>query len=215
MTNRPARHHATTAAAVSAALLTLLTGCNSERSQAAAPVVTTATPSPTQPTATPTATETPATPQEKAIIAAEQAVRDYYAVMDRLGSNPAANPAQLRTVAVSTGLIDANNEVAFRRSKKQRQIGRTAVVYMRPTKVDLAFRPNKRPAPDIPVVELNICYDVSGVNVVDSSGRSVVTAARKDKALAHMGVTNYDWPNPHGWKIGYMTVKGDACPASS
>lgn len=208
------RTHTATAAAA-AVLLAVLTGCNSS-SEAAPPVLqsasSTVTPSAAV-TPSPTAT-TPPTPEEAAVTQAKEAVRAYFSAMDQLSANTTADTAVLKNVAVSTGLIDAQNQISFGRGEDQRQIGDTRIASIQPKSVDLTMDLKRRPAPKVPVVQLNVCYDVSAVNVVDSTGKSVVTAGRRDQALAILGMTNYDYPNPTGWKVGYQTIKGDPCPAS-
>lgn len=209
--SRAYTHTATAAAAV--ALLAALAGCGSS-SEAAPPVLQSASPtvSPSG-TATPSpAATTPPTPEEAAIAQAEKAARAYFSVMDQLSANTTADTAVLKTVAVSTGLIDAQNQISFGRGEDQRQVGNTRLASIQAKSVDLTLDLTQRPAPKVPIVQLDVCYDVSAVNVVDSTGKSVITAARKDKALAVLGMTNYDYPEPSGWKVGYQTIKGDPCP---
>lgn len=208
MTRRPQRH---AVAVAGAALLAALAGCSSD-SEAAPPVVQTISPSAT-PSSTPSPTPTktaPATAQEQAAIAAQQAVRKYYSVMDALGTDPAADMEPLKSVTVSTGLAEANNEVWSDRSQQFRQIGTTRVVGLTVRSVDLTLKATKQP-PVIPVVEVEACYDVSAVNVVDAAGRSVITAERLDQGLQEFRVVNYDYPDPAGWKVGYTAAKGKAC----
>lgn len=202
-------------AALSAAVLALLAalgGC-SNSSQAAPPVVTTttssATPSPT-PVASPSATP-PVTPEQAAVAQAEAVLRRYYATMNQLGIDPTADPGVLKELATGTGLVDAENQIGSQRQKGRRQIGELRLVSVTPRQVDLRFDPKLKPAPQIPVVQFDVCYDVSGVNVVDATGKSVVTADRRDRALAVPGIVNYNWPDPSGWKVGYETIKNEPC----
>ena len=207
--NRVRTHTAT--AATAAALLAALAGCNSS-SEAAPPVVKsaspTASPSPT-PSPSPVATS-PATPEQQASVLAQQMVHQYLLVTDQLGADPSGDPAVLKTVAVGSSLVEANNVVINSRAKARHQIGDTAVVSMAVGKVDLRLDAQKQP-PVIPTVTVSICYDVSGLNVVDVTGKSVVTAERKNRALETFGVVNYNYPDPKAWRVAYTTVKGNPC----
>jgi hypothetical protein len=151
------------------------------------------------------------TAEEKAAEQAKQAALRYYRVMNQLGTDPRADEDIVKTVAISSGLIDAYNKIDFNRSRHQRQIGALRVASMKVTSIDLTFKPRSTP-PEIPVVELDVCYDVSKVDVVDETGKSVVQPTRKDRAISHLGVANYDWPRPDGWKVAYSEVKGEPCP---
>jgi hypothetical protein len=147
------------------------------------------------------------TAEEKAAEQAKDAALEYYRVMDHVAADPRADTDLVRTVSIGTGLNDALNRVAFNRSKQQRQIGTTQIPWMKVRSVDLTFKP-KSQHPEIPVVQLDVCYDVSKVNVVDETGKSVVLPTRKNRALEQLGVANYQWPNPHGWKVAYSVIKG-------
>lgn len=207
--NRVRTHTAT--AATAAALLAALAGCNSA-SEAAPPGVKTASPSaspsPTS-SSSPVATA-PATAEQQAAVLAQQTVHQYLLVTDQLGADPSGDPAVLKTVAVGSSLVEANNAVINSRAKARHQIGGTAVVSMTVDRVDLRLDAQRQP-PVIPTVAVKICYDVSGLNVVDGTGKSVVTTERKDRALEVFGVANYNYPDPKGWRVAYTTVKGDPC----
>jgi len=142
---------------------------------------------------------------------AQVAVADYYQVLNELSADPGADLSILKDVAISSGLVDAETEVNFDRSRDRRQIGATKVASISVTNVTLQFAPDTTP-PTIPTVQLDVCYDVSEVDVVDINGDSVVKSDRPDTGLARLGVANYDWPEPTGWKIAFSEVKGDACP---
>ncbi len=209
MTRRPEPPAITAATALAAAvLLTALTGCNGD-SQAAQIPSTSSTPTSATPSPTPTVTKA-ATPEEAAIAQAQQAVRNYYDIYNKVSLDPAASLALLKTVAISTGLITTNIIVNDGRAKKQRQTGTTEIASMQVNDVTLTNNPKNQP-PQIPTVQIDVCYDVSGVKLVDASGKSVVAPTRKSRALARMGVTNYAWPNSKAWKVGWVEVKGEPC----
>lgn len=206
------RSHSTTALA-GVVLLAALSGCSSS-SEAAPPIVRSATPSiSSSPSATPSPTATaPPTPEEQATSQAQQAVRSYYEVTDRLGADATPDLEALRTVSTGTALNDARNQLISHQTQGWKQIGGTRVVAMTPTSISLVNKPSQQP-PQVPTVKIDVCYDVSGLNVVDASGKSVVAARRQDKALAEMGVSNYAWPSAQGWKVAYTVITEKPCGA--
>lgn len=163
---------------------------------------------PSTTTASPTTT-TPS-PEDQAIAEATPVVHDYYRVMDELASDPTMDLARLEEVTISAGLGEAKTEIVFGRSKGYRSVGTTELVSVNPTDVTLEFKPNDQP-PDIPTVSFDVCYDVSGVDVVDATGKSVVLPERPEQALTRLAVSNYDWPAPEGWKVSGIEVKGEQC----
>jgi hypothetical protein len=215
MTRRSTRWRRRAAAGVTAAgLLALTAACNTGSPEATTGTEPTA--SPTPPSAvTPSGSPTPAPtesldPEERAIQQAEDALREFYRATDMLGANPNASLARLKQVAVSRELYEQRREFREQRMDRHRQIGRIKIAEMEVTDIDLTNRPKQQP-PEIPFVEIDICYDVTDVNVVDESGESVVLPSRRERAKAEFGVVNYDWPDPDGWRVGYSTVMGQPC----
>ncbi|MEV0949064.1 hypothetical protein [Promicromonospora sp. NPDC050249] len=45
----------------------------------------------------------------------------------------------------------------------------------------------------VPTVQIDVCYDVSEIDVVDAHGNSVVPADRPDRAWERLQVANYDY----------------------
>lgn len=204
-----ARTHTAAVTAAGAALLGALAGCNSS-SEAAPPIVKTTRPSPSS-TASPSQTaSTPATPEEQAVAQAQQAVRSYWQVTDQLGVQANVDLDSLRTISTGTALNDARNQLLSQQKQGWKQVGSTRLVSMDATAVSFLNKPAQQP-PQVPHVDLDVCYDVSGVNVVDTAGRSVVSAHRPDKALAKMGVVNYQWPSTQEWKVAYTTFTEKPC----
>lgn len=213
MTNRHSRRTTTALAASATAVLLALTSCSTPDNDAPPLPTASDTPTASEPSTTtapsPTATM-PASPEEQAVADAEAAARRYYAVMNELISNPTADENKIKDVTVATGQVDAYNRVDFNRSRGQQQIGDATIVDITSTLKTLEFEPTQQP-PTVPTVEIAVCYDVSAVNVIDASGKSVVTADRKDRAVERLVVTNYSWPDKAGWKVASSEVKGEAC----
>ena len=180
-----------------------LTACQSDPEAAPTPTPTLTT---TSPTPTPSPTEASKSPEDVATAAAEKAVHDYYAMTDASRQNPDTfNPDDLKKVAVGTALADAQNSLAYTLSNEQRQTGSTKVTEITRTSVDL------NPSDDVPVVELRVCWDVSGLNVVDKDGKSVVPADRAPLGVQRVGVANYDYPSGP-WLVAFTEWKdGEKC----
>jgi hypothetical protein len=139
----------------------------------------TATPTTTSPTPTATATATPPSEAEAASQAAEAKVREYYDVRDQLRTDPTAPLRLLRTVAISVEL-DAQQRL-FKRERSQGlvQTGQTRIDELVVQSVDLDNSDPK--AGRVPTVQVDVCYDVSDVDVVDADGNSVVPTDRPDR----------------------------------
>lgn len=119
----------------------------------------TASPSPT-PTPTPTASEA----------AAIARARGYAAMLDKLSSNPKANLDELSTVARGKAADKWRQIILDDRSAGHRQTGSTK----------LTLISAKAGSSDQQWV-VTMCLDVSGVDVVDRDGKSVVTKNRPDR----------------------------------
>lgn len=153
------------------------------------------------PSASPTPSPTPESPEQAAITAAKQAIPRYLEVRDRALSEPlAADPEQFKKVAISIGLNDLNNQLAAYRSQGLRVVGASTVVSMGNPRVTLKNNPKITP-PDIPTVQLDVCYDTTKTDVVDEAGKSTVPEDWPDRLLERVSVSNYSYPDPEQWKV--------------
>lgn len=201
--------------ALTSTLLAATAGCSSssEASPTTGPVAETPSAAQSTPTAPSSSPSRSRNLDDQAIEQAERAARDYYVLVDQLGANTddVNDPLpRLKTVAVGGGLNDARTTVMTYRTNRWRRIGTPSIALVKATDVDLTFKPKKRP-PEIPTVRFNLCYDVSSVDVLDESGKSVVTADREDQTLERVWVSNYNWPDPRGWKVASTESKGEPC----
>lgn len=198
--------------AAAAALFAALAGCNSS-SGAAASIIKSGSPT-SSPSAAPSPTSsapaTPVTPEDQAAALAQQAVRSYYTVTDQLGLTADANLEALRSVTIGSALNDARNQLLSHQKQGWKQIGTTRLLSLNANSVSLVNKPTQQP-PLVPTVKVDVCYDVSDLNVVDATGKSVISAQRQDKALAEMGVANYQWPSAQGWRVAYTVITEKPC----
>lgn len=171
-------------------------------------------PSSTSPSS-PTTSASPSSPSDKASTNATEAVRKYFTVVDQLRSDPAADIKQLKSVATSAQLNAVESLVSRQRDQGQRQTGTTAISELKVQSVTLD---NSDPdAGNVPTVVIDVCWDVSKVDVLDKSGKSIVSPDRPDTGWTRCTVANYDYaadPNG-GWRVATgQDLKRTPCPAS-
>lgn len=193
MTNSREAH----ALATAALLLAAVTACSQEP---AAPVG--GPPSATESVSSPTtsAVTTP-TRSEAAAEDASALVRTYYAVRDELRTNPSAKLTKLRGVAISGELAAQRTLFNREREQGQHQTGRTEIVDLR---VEGVVLDNSDPgAGRVPTVQVDVCYDVTDVDVLDRNGKSIVSSDRPDTGWIRYLVSNYNFEaDPSGsWRV--------------
>ncbi|QTE28573.1 hypothetical protein [Pengzhenrongella sicca] len=132
---------------------------------------------------------------------AEALIHEYYSVLDAAGANLTADLPDLTNVAISRDLDVRQNQFARWQRDGWVQKGSTELPQIQVQSVNLD---NSDPANGrVPAVQIDVCFDVTGVDVVDASGASVVAAARPDLGWIRHTVSNYSWdtdPNG-GWRV--------------
>ncbi|HXH78411.1 hypothetical protein [Nocardioides sp.] len=192
MTN--ARGLSTLAAA--ALVVSALAGCSEDPAS-----TTTPTESPSSLTPSSGATTEPPSDSELAEEAASQVVTDYIATVDRLRKDRKEPLGELKAVAIGGEL--AAQEIFTRNQRKagNRQTGDTDVVDVVVQSVNLD---NSDPqAGKLPTVQLDVCWDVSGGDVLDRDGNSIVSADRPERGWTRYTVVNHTWKKhpDDGWRV--------------
>jgi hypothetical protein len=163
----------------------------------------------------PTTSATPTSPSDAAATDATTAVRNYFAVVDGLRSDPATGLEQLKAVATSAQLSAVETLIRHQRGEGQRQTGPTVISELKVQAVNLD---NSDPdAGKVPTVVFDVCWDVSKVDVLDKSGESIVSPNRPDTGWTRYTVANYDYAaNPiGGWRVATgQDLKQQPCAAS-
>jgi len=196
-------------AAAAALLLVVASGCSDS------PEKVEPGPEPTTTTPSSSITTSPPSDSEVASEAASELVRTYYAVRDELRQSPDARLSKLKSVATSTELAAQQN--LFRRERKDglRQTGVTKVAELRVQAVDLD---NSNPkAGRVPTVQIDVCFDVTGVDILNASGKSVVSSNRPETGWIRYSVSNYKFAsNPTGaWRVASSeNLERTPCAAS-
>lgn len=197
--------------AAASALLLVLAACSDGADDPGNdPPATSTTTSPT-----PTDTATPPSQSEVASQAAKAKVREYYTVRDQLRRDPTAPLRLLRSVAISVE-FDAQHRL-FKNERRQGliQTGQTRIAELVVQSVDLNNSDPK--AGRVPTVQVDVCYDVSGVDVVDEDGKSIVNPDRPETGWIRYFVSNYEWASdPNGaWRVASSKSLGrTSCDAS-
>ena len=157
----------------------------------------------------------PTTPLKAAATQAAATLNSYFVVLGKVRSDSDADLAQLKTVATSVQLNAIRNLVHRERDLGQRQVGTTRIAESTVQSVSLD---NSDPsAGRVPTVVIDICWDVSQVDVVDKDGKSIVSSDRPDTGWTRYSVANYDFgANPtEGWRVANgEDLKQAPCAAS-
>ncbi len=142
-------------------------------------------------------------------------MRNYFAVVDETRSDLASDLTRLKAVAISTQLSAVNALLRRQRDAGQRQVGTTAINDLTVQSVNL-----DNSAPDAgraPAVVIDVCWDVSEVDVLDERGKSIVGPDRPDTGWTRYTVANYDYAaDPSGgWRVATgQDLKRTPCAAS-
>ena len=174
----------------------------------------TAEPSSTSPSS-PTTNSSPSSPSDAASASATDAVRGYFTVVDQLRSDPAAELNKLKSVATSAQLNAVTTLVNRSRDEGQRQTGTTAISELKVQSINLDN--SDRKAGKVPTVVIDVCWDVSKVDVLDKSGKSIVSPDRPDTGWTRYTVANYKYAaDPTGgWRVATgQDLKQTPCAAS-
>lgn len=189
-------------------LLALAAGCT------ASPGTSTPTPtgSPTATTASTLPSPTPTDPTALARTHAEELAHEYYAVTDEVGFDSDLPLSRLERVATSVELSTRQEIVKQWRSDGWHKTGQTRVADLVVQSVSLDNSDPK--AGLVPTVQVDVCYDVSDVDLVDEAGASKVSPDRADRAWERLQVANYDYEaDPDaGWRVAALeTLEKPPC----
>jgi hypothetical protein len=163
----------------------------------------------------PTTSASPSSPSDAASADATEAVRTYFTVVDQLRSDPATDLHKLKSVAASAQLNAVETLISRQRDEGQRQTGTTAINELEVQSVNLDNSDPK--AGKVPTVVIDVCWDVSKVDVLDESGKSIVSPDRPDTGWTRYTVANYKYAaDPTGgWRVATgQDLKQTPCAAS-
>lgn len=149
------------------------------------------------------------TPEDLAAAEAQERYREFQQVRDQIGQAGFEDSAPYDTVLVSPQR--GMQEVEFRQFQQlpdARVVGSTEIVSLSVTSVDLDAEPG-----GYPTVVLRACLDVSGVDVVDGSGASLVAPGRVDRTVSDVTLYRLEATEarPAGWYITQATSRAEPC----
>lgn len=192
-----------TLVATAALLLAGMTACADDGGEpSASPSVSPSSPAPS------TSTTTPPSESESASESASALVRTYFATIDLVRQDSKQPARKLDAVASSSELVAQKNLLKSQRQGGLHQVGDTTIVELTVESVSL----------DEPVTAIvDVCWDVSGVDILDASGDSVVTPERKNVGWTRFTVTNQQWDAAptDGWRVsGGRDLEKEPCAGS-
>lgn len=153
--------------------------------------------SPSAPSTSPSLTS----PSDAAATAASETMRRYFVVVDELGKDPDRALKKLNSVATSTQLSAEQMLLRGQHDRGERQIGDTRIAELTVQSVNLD---NSDPAEGkAPTVTIDVCWDVTAVDVVDRYDMSIVPTDRPDAGWTRYVVANYNYAaDPAGgWRV--------------
>ena len=172
-------------------------------------------PSETSSSSSPTASASSTSPSDAATTDATQAMRTYFIVVDEVGQDPAGDLKPLKTVATSTQLNAVQTLLRRQHGKGQRQVGATAINKLTVQSVNLDS--SDPSVGKVPTVVIDVCWDVSKVDVLDMNGKSIISPNRPDTGWTRYSVANYEYAaDPTGgWRVATgQDLKQKPCAAS-
>lgn len=184
--------------AAAAAMLVLAVAASACTSDGPDPAPSTGSRSPSVSTSTPPSpsqSPSPTTEAEIAAVTVKQLVADYYGVLDELGQDPNQPLTRLEQYATSVELNSQQRLYESERSDGLHQTGDTRIAELVVQGINLNANP--------PAAEVDICFDVSAVDILDASGASIVTPDRPEVGwIRHTVVNHQGEPDPPGgWRV--------------
>ena len=203
---RPGRR--TLSVLLAASVAVLVASCTGDTTPPS-PVTTSATSTPS--TTSPKPTPTPS-PEDEAALRAGEVVRAYLrAQTNCLTDPPTTEITCFDPVAIGTELVNLKNALTSAQAMETRVVGEIAAASIELQGVDLTSDPAASP-PVVPTVVFDVCADVSGYNVVDRGGQSIVPPDRAAMSPLEVSVYNYEYPGQTTWRVGYVVPGEDlAC----
>ncbi len=194
--------------ATAVVLLVVLAACSEDEAAPSA--------SPSTPTPMTAATTRPPTDSDVAATTATELMVTYFATVDQLNQDPSTPIRSLKKVATSVQLTALQRSISNRRRDGEHQTGSTMIA---DSEVQTVSLDNSDPkAGKVPTVFIDVCWDVSNVDVVDKDGKSVVAPTRPDTGWTRYTVANYEWSkDPDGaWRVagGEDLEKSPCTPAA-
>ena len=149
------------------------------------------------------------TPEDVAAAEAQERYREFLRIDDQIGQQGYESAALYDTVLVSPQR--SIQELGFRKAQElpdARLVGNKDLASLSVMSVDLESEPG-----GYPTVVLQACIDVSGVDVVDGNGTSLVSPDRVDRTRSTVTLYQLEATpeRPAGWYITEATSRAEPC----
>ena len=151
------------------------------------------------------------TPEDLAAAEAEQRYREFLRVDDEVGRGGYQSSDAYDAVSVAPER--AYRETLFRNARQlngARLVGSKEVASLTVVALDLTPEPG-----GYPKVVLQACVDVSGIDVLDAEGRSLVSPDRLDRSKSIVTMYRYEpgtkGAEAGGWYVYEATSKAEPC----
>jgi hypothetical protein len=156
--------------------------------------------------APPTSSTVPLSAEDQAVLEATEAVREFRATVDRINADPNSDADTLHDVTTGDAYLEQVRMAVQAKARGRTQTGTVRVIDATPVSIDLTTDTALKP-PKYPTVVLDSCIDVSGTDVLDADGKSVVVATRQDQVNERLDVVHFDF----GWRVHRIESKGEPC----
>jgi hypothetical protein len=136
-------------------------------------------------------------------------------MIDRLGQRPTIPLSELSEGAVGVQFAAERRSIKRQRRAGETQLGATHLTRLEVESINLD---NSNPsAGNVPTVQIDVCWDVAHVDVVDANGKSIVSPNRPDSGWTQLTVANYHYATDPagGWRVATgQDLKRKPCAAS-
>ncbi|MBL0884765.1 hypothetical protein [Myceligenerans indicum] len=186
----------------SAVLVLALAGCTvGDEPADAASMATDVSTSAAAPEPSPSPSPESKSPEDLAVEAAEPMVYEFYQIEDAASQNPDTfRREEFRKVAEGTALADTVRLFEAKKERGVHQVGSTELISVDVDEVEISYEAWDR-------VVFRVCYDVSGLDIVDENGESTVTQDRNERGVSRVTVgtvadSDGEW---HVGTVEYLT----------
>ncbi|MEU2200611.1 hypothetical protein [Isoptericola sp. NPDC019482] len=169
----------------------------------------------TSPDESPTGSPSPTSDTDIAAAGAEAVLREYLTLSNDLRTDTSRPLDELEEVATGLELDSQSKFLTDWREKGWQATGEARLVEL--DLVDVSLDNSDPDAGKVPTVTMEACVDVTGSDVVDSDGDSVIEPSRADRTWTRYLVSNYRWDDDpsDSWRVASSeTLERESCDAA-
>ncbi|CCH88562.1 conserved protein of unknown function [Modestobacter italicus] len=125
----------------------------------------------------------------------------YLETIDDLYLDPSRPLDDVYQVAVAPDAVVEATAIGKFHAQRYQQTGRVQLVSASVDSIDLTSDSAAMPSPAGPTVIVTACVDVSQVDAIDTTGRSIVPADRPQYLVEQLTVVNPRYPDQSSWRV--------------